>query len=82
MLGRPGCLGRGRASYFISADNKMMAAEIKTAISKFRTGVAKPPFDVRLGAANPIFDVSKDGRFVIPTAMEQSANVPTTMVSN
>jgi Tol biopolymer transport system component len=72
----------GRELYFVSADNKMMAAEIKTAGGKFQASVPKPLFDVRLGTNNPNFDVSKDGRFLIPTAAEQSANVPMMVVLN
>ena len=53
-----------------------------TSGSKFRASVPKPPFDLRLGIFNLNFDVSKDGRFLIPTAAEQSANTPMTVVLN
>jgi hypothetical protein len=44
--------------------------------------VPKPLFDVRLaGGVNPWFDVSKDGRFLIPVP-EQTANAPMTVVVN
>jgi hypothetical protein len=72
----------GRELYFISADNKMMAVEIKTPGGKFQASVPKPLFDVRPLPVNAKFDVSKDRRFLIPTLVEQSANVPMTVVLN
>jgi dipeptidyl aminopeptidase/acylaminoacyl peptidase len=68
----------GRELYYISADNKLMAVEIKPGV-KFEAGVPHPLFDVRLGAG---FDVSKDGTFLIPMLAEQSASVPMTVVLN
>lgn len=71
----------GRELYFISADSKMMAVKINTAGGKFQASVPQPLFDVRL-ENNPNFDVSKDGRFLIPTAVGESENVPMTVVLN
>jgi hypothetical protein len=49
--------------------------------AKFEAGVPKPLFDVHLvGLSN--FDVSKDGRFLIPAQIEQSATVPITVMVN
>jgi len=52
----------GRELHFISADNKLMAVEVKGDGKKFDAGVPKPLFDV---PAQAQFDVSKDGRFLI-----------------
>ena len=52
----------GRELYFISADNKLMAVEVKGDGKKFDAGVPKPLFSV---PAQAQFDVSKDGRFLI-----------------
>jgi eukaryotic-like serine/threonine-protein kinase len=65
----------GKELYFIGADNKMMAVEIKGG-ANFTAGTPKPLFDTHLGANNPWFDVSKDRRFLIPTAMEQPGSAP------
>ena len=72
----------GRELYFISADNKMMAVKINTAGGKFQPSVPQALFDAQPGSANPNFDVSKDGRFLIPTAAGEATNVPMTVVLN
>jgi Tol biopolymer transport system component len=72
----------GRELFFISIDNKMMAVEINTAGGKFQAGIPKALFDVRMGNGNPRFDVSKDGRFLIPTIVSESVNAPMTVVLN
>jgi len=70
----------GRELYFISADLKMMAVEVKGDGAKFEAGVPKALFDVRQSAQ---FDVSKDGRFLIHVPVDQAAtNVPLTVVVN
>ncbi len=70
----------GRELYFISADRKMMAVEVKGDGKKFEASVPKPLFEVRQSAQ---FDVSKDGRFLIHVPVEQAAaNVPLTVVVN
>jgi hypothetical protein len=51
----------------------MMAVEIKAG-AKFDVGIPKPLFDVRLATGNSNFDVSADGRFLIPVAAEQSVS--------
>jgi len=71
----------GRELFFVSADLKMTAVEIRTTGGKFEPGVPKPLFDVRVTASNH-YDVSKDGRFLIPSIVEQSANAPMTVVLN
>jgi len=77
----------GKELFFIAADQKLMAVEIKGDTvkggAKFEAGVPKPLFDTRLlGNAFTWFDVSKDGRFLIPTPTELSANAPMTVVVN
>jgi eukaryotic-like serine/threonine-protein kinase len=71
----------GKELFFISADQKMMAVEVKGG-SKFEAGVPKPLFDTRLGGAFPWFDVSKDGRFLLPTRIEQTGTLSMTVVVN
>jgi Tol biopolymer transport system component len=72
----------GRELYFLSADSKMMAVKIETAGGKFHASVPQALFDVLIAANNPNFDVSKDGRFLIPSQASTSENVPMTVVLN
>jgi serine/threonine-protein kinase len=69
----------GKELYFISADQKMMAATILGG-AQFAS-VPKALFDVRT-VTSAWFDVSKEGRFLIPTLVEQAATVPMTVVVN
>ena len=71
----------GKELYFIGADGKMMAVEVKGG-TKFEAGVPKPLFDMRFPADATWYDVSKDGRFLVPTQIEQAADVPMTVVVN
>lgn len=70
----------GTELYFVAADRKMMAVEVRTTAGGLQAGVPKPLFEV---AAQTQFDVSKDGRFLIqvPVASE-SSSVPLTVVTN
>jgi hypothetical protein len=70
----------GKELYFISADSKMMAVEIRTG-TKFDFGVPKPLFDVRMDGG-AWFDVSKEGKFLIPSQVEAAATMPMTVVVN
>jgi len=69
----------GKELYFISADQKMMAASVIGG-AQFAS-VPKALFDVRM-TVDSWFDVSKDGRFLIPSLVEQTATVPLTVVIN
>jgi Tol biopolymer transport system component len=69
----------GRELFYIGADGKMMAVEVKRG-SQFEAGVPTPLFQTHLAGVG--YDVSKDGRFLIPTAVEQNATVPITVVVN
>ena len=70
----------GRELYFIGADRKLMAVEVKGNAKSFQPSVPTPLFEV---AALAQFDVSKDGRFLIQVPVEQAAaNVPLTVVLN
>jgi Tol biopolymer transport system component len=63
----------GKELFFIGGDQKMMAVDVKTGAS-FEAGVPKSMFVTRLIGRFTSFDVSKDGRFLIPTPID----VPTT----
>ena len=65
-----------------------MAVELRGG-DKFERGTPKPLFDVKIatggrsqaGMHSP-YNVSKDGRFLIPTQLEQAATVPLTVAAN
>jgi len=71
----------GKELYFLGADGKMMAVEVKAG-AKFEAGVPKPLFDAHFPGGLAWYDVSNDGRFLIPVQLEQSANAPMTVVVN
>ena len=72
----------GKELYFIAADGKLMAVGIKSG-AKFEPSVPKPLFDPRIGTfISNWFDVTKDGRFLIPVQLEQAVNAPLTVVVN
>ena len=56
----------------------MMAVEVQGGF-KFEPGVPKPLFDT---ASSSAFDVSKDGRFLLPRLIEQTGPVSITVVVN
>jgi hypothetical protein len=61
----------GKELFFISRD-KMMAVEVKSGAT-FQAGLPKPLFDVHIGGRNTTFEVSNNGKFLIPVSAEQSA---------
>ena len=70
----------GRELYFIGADRKLMAVEVKGDAKSFQPSVPTLLFEV---AALAQFDVRRDGRFLIQVLLEQGAtNVPLTVVEN
>ena len=72
----------GKELYFLGADGKMMAVEVKAG-AKFEAGLPKALFDARFPGGNTAwYDVSPDGRFLIPIQLEQTANAPMTVVIN
>jgi hypothetical protein len=75
----------GRELYYYSADNKIMAVEIKPSFpgrQQSPFGVPKALFEIRKAANDNGFEVSKDGRFLLPTLVEQQTSTPMTVVLN
>jgi DNA-binding winged helix-turn-helix (wHTH) protein/Tol biopolymer transport system component len=70
----------GKQLFYVSANSKMMAVDIKGTGVNPELGVPQPLFDVR--PSNAGFDVAKDGRFLIPTPVEQTSAAPITVVVN
>jgi serine/threonine protein kinase len=72
----------GKELYFISADGRMMAVEVKSG-ARFEIGLPKGLFSVRLARdTDSWFDVTKDGRFLIPVQVDQTAKTNMTVVLN
>jgi Tol biopolymer transport system component len=73
----------GRELFYYSADNKVMAVEIKPG-AQFQFGVPKALFEVRIApqASNTSLAVSKDGRFLLPVLVDQEESIPMTVVLN
>jgi serine/threonine protein kinase len=72
----------GRELYYYSRDNnKIMAVEI-TPGKQFQFGIPKALFPVRFSAGTGRFEVSKDGHFLVPAAVEQDPSAPMTVVLN
>jgi Tol biopolymer transport system component/predicted Ser/Thr protein kinase len=79
----------GKELFFIGPDQKLMAVEVKNDAvkggAKFEAGVPKPLFVTHLLSGitfNTWFDVSKDGRFIIPTLVTPANSEPMTVVVN
>jgi Tol biopolymer transport system component len=70
----------GKELFFIGADRRMMAVEVKSGVgreAKFEASVPKPLFITNLEVASPYvgFAVTQDGRFLIPTARTFTAPI-------
>jgi len=77
----------GRELFYISADKKLMAVDVKSDGATFEAGVPKALFDVRVLGVLPgpmlWYTVSKDGqRFLVVTNLEEATAPPTTVVLN
>jgi eukaryotic-like serine/threonine-protein kinase len=73
----------GKELFFISPDGKMMGVEVKSS-DRFIASTPRPLFDAHLVTFSRTtqFDVSKDGRFLIPSQAEPGATLPMTVVVN
>ena len=74
----------GKELFFISADRKMMAVDvIGSAGTEFKFTAPKPLFDARIsGSPWDGFDISNDGRFLMPIPVQQGFSVPITVIVN
>lgn len=75
----------GRELYYNSLDNKVMAVAIRPSLPgnrQFQFGVPRALFEVRMVTNDSGFQVSTDGRFLLPTPVEQQASTPMTVVLN
>jgi len=80
---RPNWSRDGKQLYFVAGDGKLMAVNVKSGSGgAFEAGAPEALFDPHM-AGNQFtwFGVTKDGRFLFPTAAEQSGR-PVTIVVN
>jgi eukaryotic-like serine/threonine-protein kinase len=81
---RPAWSRDGKELFFMNPESKVMAAAIHAG-EKFEAGAPKALFDTNSGGSlsfNNGFDVSKDGRFLIPVRAEGAGATPLTVVVN
>jgi len=71
----------GRELYFAGSGRKLSVVRVKVSADKFEASVPEELFEIRL-PSNGRYDVSKDGRFLVPMQIEQAAIVPLTIVQN
>ena len=73
----------GKELYFIDLNQKITAVPVKTG-AKFEADAPKELFEVHMGqvARSGSFDISSNGRFVIPNSIGESATQPMTESPN
>ena len=74
----------GSEIFYLTTDNRLVAASVNGKGAGFEVGAVKPLFATRIvGGGNYQYDVSADGqRFLIDTAPEQATSSPITVVLN
>ena len=73
----------GTEIFYLTPDNKLMAAAVNGKGSSFEVGVVKPLFETRATGGRYSYDVSADGqRFLINTLPGQATSSPVTVVLN
>jgi len=74
----------GMEIFYVTLDNKLMAAAVNGKGSSFEVGAVKALFDMRALSGNRYsYDVSADGqRFLVNTLPAQAASTPITVVLN
>jgi Tol biopolymer transport system component len=72
----------GRQIFYIAENNKLMAANVMADRERFSVGSVEPLFDVRPPPARGVYDVTRDGRFLVTTVEQQGESPPITIVVN
>ncbi len=75
----------GKELFYLAADNKLMAVDVKADASVFQAGIPKPLFEVRVGTAarrNHYVAAANGKRFLVVQLLEQAASAPITVVVN
>src|SRR5262245_37897965 len=75
--------GDGKEIFYLAADNKLMAAEVKIKGSVLEIGAVRPLFETLPAQQGRDFDVTADGqRFLVNTLVEEKGASPVTLVVN
>ncbi len=72
----------GRELFYMSADGKMMAAEMKTSGSALEVGAVLPLFATQSKSVGSLYDVSADGQRFLINSVEEKESSPITLVVN
>src|SRR5262249_51357169 len=74
----------GKELFFISVDRKLMAVDVFSNVgTEFKFSAPKPLFDAKIsGSPWDSYDVSNDGRFLMPIPVQQGFSVPITVIVN
>jgi Tol biopolymer transport system component len=70
----------GKELYFIAPDHKLMELQIDGG-TKLISGTPHPLFETRL-PPNGRYDITNDGRFLVPTQIESTGTLPMTVIVN
>ncbi len=73
----------GKELFYLSLDNKLMAAEVKEKGSTLEVGAVRALFETRPQRPGFVYDVSPDGqRFLIATTFSEKNSLPVALVVN
>ncbi|HKA20618.1 MAG TPA: protein kinase [Blastocatellia bacterium] len=73
----------GTEVFYLSLDDKLMAAEVNGKGATLEVGAVRPLFEIRRAGPGYAYDVTADGqRFLVNTAVEQKESAPITLVIN
>ena len=77
----------GKELFYVAPDKKLMMVAVKAEGNSFEASAPQPLFEMRIGnlplTGSPFYDVTRDGRrFIVSTAVEESAPTPMTVVLN
>jgi Tol biopolymer transport system component len=74
----------GKELFYVSPTRKLMAIEVNGSSSSFEAGIRKALFDLRVNVVDRFsdYDVTRDGRFLVNTLIEQSVGAPVNVVMN
>jgi Tol biopolymer transport system component len=75
--------GDGKEIFYVTLDNKLMAAEVTVRGDTFQVGAVKMLFEARMRRPGTIYDVTRDGRrFLVNTLPAQQSTPPFVLVVN
>jgi Tol biopolymer transport system component len=75
----------GKMLFYLAADRKLMAVDVKTDAPTFESGVPKVLFQTRVGGKDSPGDdyaVTVDGRFLLNSLVAEAAHSPITVILN